>query len=232
VAEARVVGLVIVSHSAALAEGVLELVREVAGPEVKVAAAGGLALPGRPLGTDPVLVADAIRQADGGDGVAVLMDLGSAVLSAEMALDLLAPDLRGRVALCAAPLVEGAVAAAVQARLGEGLERVLAEARGALGAKVAHLESGPGAGESAPAGPASAGTAEPAGEEVQVLEWVIANRLGLHARPAAKLVRAAAAFPGARIQVRNLTAGRGPAPAASINALAMLGLSKGHTMAL
>ena len=70
------------------------------------------------------------------------MDLGSAVLSAEMALDLLPPERRERVLLSEAPLVEGAVAAAVTAKLGASLEDVAAEARGALEAKATHLGSG------------------------------------------------------------------------------------------
>ena len=118
------IGIVIVSHSARLAEGVLELAREMAGPDVLLAAAGGMDLPDRPRGTDPVLVARAIEQVYSADGVLLLMDLGSALLSADMALDMLEPGMRERVALCAAPLVEGAVSAAVQARLGELLNRL------------------------------------------------------------------------------------------------------------
>ncbi|HEX6681143.1 MAG TPA: dihydroxyacetone kinase phosphoryl donor subunit DhaM [Gaiellaceae bacterium] len=125
------VGLVIVSHSGMLATGVRELAAEMAGPDVKIELAGGLAEEGA-LGTDAVRVSEAIARADSGDGVLVLMDLGSAVLSAETALDLLAPEERDRVLLCEAPLVEGAVAAAVAARLGRPLPEVAAEARGGL----------------------------------------------------------------------------------------------------
>jgi len=218
-----VIGIVIVSHSAGLADGVLELAREMAGSDVRLAAAGGLALPGRPLGTDPVLVADAIRRADSGDGVVVLMDLGSAVLSAEMALDLLPEQLRARVALCEGPLVEGAVSAAVQARLGGGLEEVLREARGALAAKAGHL------GAEGPAGAVAAGAGGPDTLSARIL---VANRLGLHARPAARFVQTAGRFPDAHILVRNHTSGRGPVEAKSINAVATLGLSQGQTMLL
>ena len=105
------VGLVIVSHSATLAEGVAELARGM-GADVPIELAGGIDSPEPALGTDATQVLAAIEQADNGDGVLVLMDLGSAVLSAEMALDLLPPERRERVLLCAAPLVEGAVAAA------------------------------------------------------------------------------------------------------------------------
>jgi dihydroxyacetone kinase phosphotransfer subunit len=148
-----VVGIVIVSHSGTLAEGVRELAAEMAGPDVRIELAGGLAEEGA-LGTDAVRVMEAIGRADTGDGVLVLMDLGSAVLSAETALDFLTPEQRESVLLCEAPLVEGAVAAAVAARLGGPLAEVAKEARGGLQGKVAQL----GAGE--PAAPGPAGTSD------------------------------------------------------------------------
>ena len=133
------VGIVFVSHSAALARGALELARAMAGEEVPLEAAGGTGDPDAPLGTDATAVAEAVSQADAGDGVLVLMDLGSAVMSAEMALDFLDDDQRERVWLCAAPLVEGGVAAAAAARAGHSLEDVAAEARAGLAAKEEHL---------------------------------------------------------------------------------------------
>src|ERR671936_382222 len=117
------------------------------GPEVRLELAGGLDEPGSPLGTDAVRVAEAIEQADSGDGVLVLMDLGSAVLSAEMAAELVDPSRR--VLLTEAPMVEGAVAAAVSASTGAPLEAVAAEAREGLRPKEAHL------GGAAPAAPAA-----------------------------------------------------------------------------
>ena len=146
------VGIVIVSHSARLADGVVELAREMAGPDVAMVAAGGLDLPDRPLGTDAALIERAIDEAWADDGVLVLMDLGSAVLSAEMAAEMLPDERRSRVLLCEAPLVEGAVAAAVAARLGDPLDQVAAEARGGLAGKVAHLASGPDGEPAPPAG--------------------------------------------------------------------------------
>src|SRR5262245_23142479 len=144
------VGIVIVAHSATLAGAVRELAAEMSGRDVRIELAGGLAEEGA-LGTDAVRVSEAIARADSGDGVLVLMDLGSAVLSAETALDLLAPDERERALLCEAPLVEGAVAAAVAARLGRPLAEVAAEARGALQGKAAQL----GAEEPGAAAPAA-----------------------------------------------------------------------------
>ena len=145
------VGIVIVSHSATLAAGVREVAAEMAGPDVRLELAGGIEAPEPALGTDATRVAEAIARADSGDGVIVLMDLGSAVLSAETALELLTEEQRKRVLLCEAPLVEGAVAAAVAARLGSSLQAVAAEARGGLQGKAAQLDTGePGAPAVAP----------------------------------------------------------------------------------
>jgi phosphocarrier protein FPr len=209
------VGIVIVSHSATLAAAVRELAAEMSGPDVRIELAGGLAEEGA-LGTDAVRVMEAIDRADSGDGVLVLMDLGSAVLSAETALDFLEPQQRESVLLCEAPLVEGAVAAAVAAKLGEPLEAVAREARGGLQGKVAQL----GAGETAASTPVPA-------EEGTTLRLEIRNPLGLHARPAARFVQTAAGF-DADVQVRNLTTGRGPASGRSLNGLATLGVRQGH----
>ena len=88
-------------------------------------------------------VKEAIEKVDGPAGVVVLMDLGSAVLSAELALDLLDdPTARDRVLLSSAPIVEGLIVAAVAASGGASRAEVAAEARGALMGKAAHL-SGP-----------------------------------------------------------------------------------------
>ncbi|HZB35090.1 MAG TPA: phosphoenolpyruvate--protein phosphotransferase [Gaiellaceae bacterium] len=210
------VGLVIVSHSATLAEGVAELARGM-GAEVPIELAGGIDAPEPALGTDAMRVLEAIEQADQGDGVLVLMDLGSAVLSAEMALDMLPPERRGRVLLCEAPLVEGAVAAAVTANLGASLADVAAEARGSLVAKATHL----GTGETA--APAAAA----ADDGSRTLTLTVRNPLGLHARPAARFVQTAGSF-DADVTVTNVTTGRGPAGGRSLNALATLGVRQGE----
>ena len=128
------VGIVIVSHSHALAEGVAELARQMGGPDVRIETAGGLDLPEHPIGTDAVMVMAAVERAWSPDGVLVLMDLGSAVLSAEMALELLPEERRAGVMLCEAPLVEGAVAAAVTASAGLGLDDVEQAAKETSGA--------------------------------------------------------------------------------------------------
>jgi multiphosphoryl transfer protein len=211
------VGIVIVSHSAALAESVVELAREMGGPEVAIEAAGGLEAPEPALGTDAMRVLGAIERADSGDGVLVLMDLGSAVLSAETALDFLPEEKKGQVVLCDAPVVEGAVAAAVTARAGAPLEQVAAEARAGLAPKSAHL------GGETPAAAEAPTTAEDALE----LRLEITNRLGLHARPAARFVQTASGF-ASDVTVSNVTTAQGPASARSLNALATLGVRQGH----
>jgi PTS hybrid protein len=120
------VGLVVVSHSARIAEGIVELAGQMAG-EVRIEAAGGTDDGG--LGTDAGLIAEAIEAADSGDGVLVLVDLGSAVLSASMAIDeLVTDDVRARTRIAEAPVVEGTVVAAVQASTGSDLDAVEAAA--------------------------------------------------------------------------------------------------------
>ncbi len=212
------VGIVLVSHSARLADGVVELAREMAGPDVALVAAGGLDQPGRPLGTDAALIGRAIERAWDDNGVLVLMDLGSAVLSAEMAAEMLPDDQRSRLLLCEAPLVEGAVAAAVATRLGEPLDRVAAEARGGLAGKAAHLGA---------TSPAPAEAAATAGDRALELRLVVRNPLGLHARPAARFVETAGKF-DATTTAENLTTHAGPASARSLNGVATLGVLRGH----
>ena len=116
------VGLVLVSHSARLAEGLRDLVTQLARLEGRVAAAGGAA-DGR-LGTSAEAIRRALDAVDGPDGVLVLMDLGSAVLTAELVLEELLSERHARTLLADAPFVEGAIAAAMQAALGGSLAEV------------------------------------------------------------------------------------------------------------
>ena len=208
------IGIVIVSHSEVLAAGVCELAAQMAQDKVRLAAAGGTGDPNHPIGTDALKVLAAIRSVYSEDGVLVLMDLGSAVLSAETALELLEAGRRADVRLCAAPLVEGCIAAVGQALAGFGLEQVAREAEAALSGKAVHLQT-----------PVQAAAA--AGE----IEVTVPNPLGLHARPAVLIVRAAARAQ-AHVSLRNITAGRGPANAASINGLLSLAARRGHRLGI
>jgi dihydroxyacetone kinase phosphotransfer subunit len=117
------VGLVIVSHSAKVADGTLELAAQMAGDEVRIVAAGGLA--DGAIGTDATRIAAAIQAADAGAGVVVMTDLGSAVLSASTALEMLDAEQAARVRLSRGPIVEGAIVAAIQASVGDNLEVVV-----------------------------------------------------------------------------------------------------------
>src|SRR5947208_10519904 len=116
------VGLVIVSHSTQLAAGVAELAGQMTQGKTPISPAGGAV--DDILGTSADKILAAIQSVDGPDGVLVLLDLGSAVLSAELALELLSDEQRDRVRLSYAPLVEGAVAAALEASLGRTLAQV------------------------------------------------------------------------------------------------------------
>ena len=148
------------------------------------------------------------------------MDLGSAVMSAEMAVEMSGDGVPVRLA--AAPLVEGAVAAAAAARTGAGLDEVAAEARGALRAKAAQLED-----EDENDAPAPAAGPAPDVGPAEELRLTVGNRLGLHARPAARFV-AAATGADAEVEVANETTGRGPVSARSLTMLATLGVRHGH----
>lgn len=177
------VGLVAVSHSERIALGVVELAAQMAG-ETSIVAAGGTDEGG--IGTSFDKVTAAIERAQSGDGVVILTDLGSAVLTAETALDLLDEEQQALVRIVDAPLVEGAVAAAVAAETGGDLDAVVAAAETA-------------AGGGAPAEPASA--AHGAADDVGATDAATAarsieliNPSGLHARPAAELVRVASTF--------------------------------------
>ncbi len=177
------VGLVAVSHSQALAEAAVELSLQMLHgsplPEIRIAAG----TQDGQLGTDAIRVAAAIRSANQGAGVVVLMDLGSAVLSAEFALDL-AGDVSA--VLVEAPFVEGLLAATVRAAMGGTLEEVAGDARAALTPKRVAL--GVAADNTPSEDPHAAWTAEAEARAT------LPNPAGLHARPAALLVSEAGRF--------------------------------------
>ena len=120
------VGIVIVSHSAKVAEGTADMVREMVGAEVRVAYCGGN--PDGGLGTDVAAIAAAIERVFGPAGVALLVDLGGAETNSEMAIELLPAERRARVVICNAPIVEGAIMAAIEAAGGASLAEVRATA--------------------------------------------------------------------------------------------------------
>ncbi len=218
------VGLVIVSHSHTLAQGVLELARQMSSPAVQIAVAGGIREgPDQfALGTDAMMVLEAIQEVFDPAGVLVLMDLGSAVLSAEMALDFLDEDMRPHVRLCEAPLVEGTLAAAVQAGLDSPLDVVAAEARSALLPKASQL--GVTITEAPVAAVDTTGTAV-------TRRLIVHNRLGLHARPAARFVQTVGRFQST-VTVRNLSRSGPAVDARSINLVATQAIRQNNEIEL
>ena len=119
------VGIVIVSHSSKIAEGIKDLTDQVAQSHKGIVCAGGLE--NGEIGTDAVRISEAIKTANDGDGVVVLADLGSGIMSAETAIELL-EDEDINVRLADAPLVEGSIAAAVTAACGSDMEQVITAA--------------------------------------------------------------------------------------------------------
>jgi len=221
------VGIVIVSHSKQLAKGVQELAQQTVQGKISLAVAGGIDDRENPLGTDTMQVHQAIASVYSNDGVLVLMDLGSALLSAEMALEFLPEEQRDKVRLCEAPLVEGAIAAAVAAASGSNIEQVIAEAREALTAKAAQL----GLDSSLPSAISSKEHKKTDDKQQTEIYLTIRNRLGLHARPAAKFVATAAQFQS-QVQIRNVTRDTQFVGADSINQVAILGIRQGHEITI
>ena len=183
------VNLVIVSHSARLGEGVGELARQMLiNDGCKLAIAAGIDDPDSPIGTDPLKVMEAIESVADTDHVLVMMDIGSALLSAETALDLLDPAIAAKVRLCAAPLVEGTLAATVSAASGAGIDKVIADAMSALEAKRVQL------GLPSPTSDAAQAPMLADDGDTKSVSVIINNHNGLHVRPASKLVAALAGF--------------------------------------
>ncbi|MEV7631488.1 phosphoenolpyruvate--protein phosphotransferase [Microbacterium sp. NPDC089318] len=223
------IGVVAVSHSARLGEAALELALQMVqggGAPVRVAAGAGTDGDGTPiLGTDAMAVAFAIDElAAECEGVLVLMDLGSAVMSAELALEFRSSDVPVRLA--PAPFVEGLLAAVVAAAAGGSLDSVTRETMAALDAKTAQLQDEVSV---EPAASPSASSAPPASEAPRVTRRVrVRNPLGIHARPAALIATTAG---GADVRLRRLPDGP-EAAAGSLSGLLVLGAHQGDEVEL
>jgi PTS hybrid protein len=198
------VGIVFVSHSSQIAVGMVDLARQMAG-SVTLVAAGGTDDDG--IGTSFAKVMAGVAEADGGAGVVVISDLGSALLTAETVLDMMDEEQRARVRVVDVPFVEGGVAAAVAAESGGTLDAVVAAAEGAVDAWA------PAAGVEPAAQPATSGPYE--------REVLVRNPEGLHARPAAEFVKLANTFP-AKVTVNGKDA-------KSLLGIMSLGLTAGST---
>lgn len=209
------IGIVVVSHSPRLAQATVDLALEMVGdnpPPIAIAAGAGDGV----IGTDATKVAAAIDEISSPDGVLVFMDLGSAVLSATMALEF--TSTRGEVRLSDAPFVEGIIAAVVLAAVGASLDEVEREAHGAMDAKRGQLD------HSVPEGPVMV----PAAGEATADERLV-NPDGLHSRPAATIVKAVGGF-DAKLTISDLTNGKGPVNAASLIGIMSLGAKEGDVI--
>ncbi|WP_064606890.1 phosphoenolpyruvate--protein phosphotransferase [Photobacterium sp. J15] len=217
------VSIVIVSHSPNLAKGVHELASQMSQGKVQIAVAAGVDDPENPIGTDAVAVMMAIEEVYSPEGVLVLVDMGSAILSTDTALDLLGSEIAANVHVCAAPLIEGTMSACVAAAAGMSLIQVADEAHNALCAKYELLEQSaklPGAG--------SIGIDlehEVSGDELE-FEWQVKNPHGLHARPASAIVAAVSSF-DAEVW---LSCNDKRVSARSLNGIALLGVRKGDKL--
>ena len=187
------------------------------GSSLPLAIAAGAGDDHKELGTDAVEIAEAIVSVKSPDGVLVLMDMGSAILSSETALDLLDESVRANVRFCAAPFVEGAVASGVTANLGAPLDEVYSEAIASLKQKQTALNGNHPA--EAPA--AKAKTNDQARTAIETLRVTVKNEHGLHARPAARLIKESRLY-RADITVRNVSNERGPVSVRSLSGLASL----------
>ncbi|MGW4249700.1 dihydroxyacetone kinase phosphoryl donor subunit DhaM, partial [Nocardia sp. NPDC004722] len=214
------IGIVVISHSRPLARAAVALASEMLhDTAVPIEIAAGL--DEQTFGTDASAVADAIVAADRGAGVLLLMDLGSAVLSAELALDLLEGEHRTR--LCSAPLLEGLIAATVAAAGGADLDTAAAEAENSLAGKRSQL----GEPDLLPSERLPDRDDPRSDRPDATATFVIHNEHGLHARPAARLVAELRGH-DAQVWLRNLTTGRGPASGSSLSRIATLGALRGH----
>src|SRR6266571_4554480 len=215
------VGLVIVSHSAQLAAGVVELAGQMTQGKTPIAAAGGAI--DDILGTSADKILAAIQSVDGPDGVLVLLDLGSAILSAELALEMLSDEQRDRIRLSYAPLVEGAVAAALEASLGRPLAQVQQMAE-----QTANVDRLQMLKPLTPASNEPLEVAVPPETSELTAHVTLANPTGLHARPAMLFVQTAAGY-----QANVHASGRGKdTDATSIFGVMSLGLRQGDTLTI
>ena len=221
------VGLVIVSHSAQLAEGVAELAGQMSQGKTPIAAAGGTV--NDVIGTSVDRIVAAIQSVEGPDGVLVLLDLGSAILSTEMALEMLDDDRRGRIRISYAPMVEGAVTAALEASLGRTLAQVQQAAEKTASTEQLQLLKPLTQGDDTIAQSLEMAEDVAAGADTALeVALVLTNPTGLHARPASLFVQTADRF---QANVRASGHGR-ESDATSIIGILALGLRLGDTLAL
>ncbi len=233
------IGIVIVSHSRKLAEGVHELAAQMAQGAVPLAFAGGVDDPQNPLGTNSEAIAAAIESVYRDDGVLVLLDLGSAIHNAELAVELyFSAEQQPHIHLCEAPLVEGAIAAVGQARAGGDITQIRREARHSLDSKCRDLGITPPSWSTETTRSATALAVAKRGQQhssdldtPSELRLTILNEQGLHVRPSARFVRLAVQYK-ADITLRNITTDSPHVDAKSINQVMSVAARQGHQIGL
>lgn len=214
------VGILVVSHSAAVATGTVELARQMAA-DVPMVAAGGTEDGG--IGTSFEAITAGFEELGAADAVVVLCDLGSAYLTTDTALDFLDDDARARVHVSQAPLVEGSVAAAVAAQTGGDVDAVLTAAATAAASEAAASSASRPDGDQ-PGGAEPGGGAATVDDVAASATVELVNESGLHARPAAEFVKTAAKHE-ATVRVNGVDA-------KSLLAIMALALPKGATVTI
>ncbi len=222
------VGLVLVSHSAELAAAVKALAEQQTQGRAAIAAVGGTGDPEHPFGTDAMAILAAIESVYSDDGVLVLMDLGSAIMSAETALEFMDSDQAARVRLSPAPFIEGAMAASVQASIGMDIDAVAAEALEAMRPKQESLGASADDESRNDFSQRKVISEDEATASISGQAMLI-NPAGLHFGPAVQFVQLAAGHQ-AEISVINLATGAGPANAKRFNQVLSLGAEQGHAI--
>ncbi|HBO34707.1 MAG TPA: hypothetical protein DD636_08275 [Anaerolineaceae bacterium] len=227
------VNILLVSHSYKLAQGTAELVRQMApSSELKIRVAAGLGDEHDEIGTNAVEIMEVLSELAENNDVLVIMDLGSAVLSTEMALQMLDEDVASRVRMCPAPFVEGAIAAGVQANIGSPIQEVYYEAMNALAAKKQQIVIE----EEAPEPQAALELAdlEPDvnyGDETAELQITVTNPSGLHARPAATFIQTVKKY-DAKLTVTNRTNATEPVVVKGMISVMLLAAKQGDELFL
>jgi phosphocarrier protein FPr len=221
------VNLLLVSHSKKLVEGVAEMARQMISSEkVKIATAAGVGEDNQELGTNALEIVEAIEEIYTEDGILVLMDLGSAILSTEMAFELIPEEMKANIKICPAPFVEGAISAGVQSGLGSDLETVYREAVNSLSAKIAQVSDDEGEPYAEEIYPAITPKLE---AEVSEVTLTVPCEQGLHARPAVLFVKTINNF-DATVMVKNLTENKGPVEANSLISVMLIAARKGDVV--
>ncbi len=247
-------GIVIVSHSRTLAKSLCELAKKLSGKDIPVSYAGGVEGKDDAFGTDATDIMDAVEKVYSDEGVIIFADMGSALISSETAIDFIDPDKAENIYISSAPLVEGVLSAAVQCGIGSPLKLSASEAEESLMQKIEYLNkddsdlspsvnSKPDSNKSSgnEAGNTELNSSEsgssndkniknkisqPVQYKIESGKFIILNKNGLHARPAAKLIKTISES-GCSAEVTNLTKNKGPVNGMSMNRLSTLEILSG-----